>query len=179
MSLAAMERLGLDEIWWLVSPQNPLKPVAGMAPFAARFARARAVARHPLIRVSDIEQQLETQLTADTVAALKARFPHLRFVWIMGADNLLQFHRWAAWREIARMVPIVVLARPPYSGPSRRAPAMGWLRHFRRRTPRNWRNVRLPALIFLDLGLDPTSATALRAADPDWAAEHSPRRHAA
>lgn len=174
-----MQRLGLDEIWWLVSPQNPLKPVAGMAPFDARFSRAQAVARHPRIRVSDIECQLETQLTADTVAALKARFPHVRFVWIMGADNLLQFHRWAAWREIARMVPIVVLARPPYNSASRRAPAMGWLRRFRRRSARNWRTWRLPALIFLDLGLDPTSATALRAADPDWAEDHSPRRRAA
>lgn len=174
-----MERLGLDEIWWLVSPQNPLKPVAGMAPFPARLARAKAVARHPRIRVSDIESQFETQLTADTVAALKARFPHVRFLWIMGADNLLQFHRWAAWREIARMVPIVVLARPPYSGPSRRAPAMGFLGRFRRRTPRHWRTWRLPALIFLDLGLDPSSATALRAANPDWAAAHLPRRQAA
>jgi len=170
MSLAARKRLGLDEIWWLVSPQNPLKPADGMAPFAARLARARAVARHPRIRVLDIEARLETQLTADTVAALRARFPHIRFLWIMGADNLLQFHRWAAWREIARMVPIVVLARPPYTGRSRRAPATGWLRHFRRRSPRRWRDLPLPTFLFLDLGHDPSSATAIRARLPDWAA---------
>lgn len=169
MSLAVRSRMRLDEVWWLVSPQNPLKPAAGMAPFEARLARARAVARHPRIRVLDIEARLETQLTADTVAALRARFPHLRFAWIMGADNLLQFHLWAAWREIARMVPIVVVARPPYSGRCRRAPAMGWLRRFRRRHAARWRTWPLPSIVFLDLGLDPTSATAIRALDPAWA----------
>jgi nicotinate-nucleotide adenylyltransferase len=171
MSLEALRRLRLDSVWWLVSPQNPLKPVAGMAPLAARLASARAIARHPRIRVTGIEEELGTQLTIDTVQALKARFPQVRFLWLMGADNLTQFHRWAAWREIARAVPIVVMARPPYTAASQSAPAMGWLRRFRRRSPGRWREAALPALHVVHLGLDPTSATALRQAHPDWAAE--------
>lgn len=169
MSLAAMQRLKLDEIWWLVSPQNPLKPAAGMASLAARLASARAVARHPRIRVSSIEAELGTQLTVDTVQALRRRFPQLRFVWLMGADNLLQFHRWAEWRTIARTVPIVVLARPLYAGRSQSAPAMAWLRRHRRRSVAGWRAWRLPAIALLNVGLDQRSATAIRRADPDWA----------
>ncbi len=169
MSLAALQRLKLDEIWWLVSPQNPLKPAAGMASLSARLAYARAVANHPRIRVTAIEQQLGTQLTADTIPALKARFPQVRFLWLMGADNLLQFHRWADWRGIAREVPIVVLARPDYTGRSQFSPAMGWLRHFRRKSPANWRSWPLPAIVVVNLGHDSRSATAIRARTPDWA----------
>ena len=170
MSLAAMRLFGLDEVWWLVSPQNPLKPAQGMAPLAVRLASARAVAGHPRIRVTAIEQELGTQLTADTVPALKARFPQVRFLWMMGADNLLQFHRWADWRSIAREVPIVVMARPHYTGQSQFAPAMGWLRHFRHKSPAGWRNWALPALVTVNLGLDSRSATAIRRRRPDWAA---------
>jgi nicotinate-nucleotide adenylyltransferase len=170
ISLEVMRRFRLDEVWWLVSPQNPLKPVLGMAPLAARMASARAVARHPRIRVTDIEARLATQLTIDTIAGLKALHPRVRFLWIMGADNLLQFHRWSAWREIARAVPIVVVARAGYTGRSQFAPAMGWLRRFRRSTPARWRRATLPALYVLSEALDPQSATAIRRADPDWAA---------
>lgn len=169
MSLAAMDRLQLDELWWLVSPQNPLKPVAGMAPLEARLASARAVARHPRIRVSAIEAELGTQLTVDTVQALRRRYPQVRFLWLMGADNLLQFHRWADWRTIARTVPIVVLARPLYVGPSQSAPAMAWLRCHRRRVAAGWRTWRLPGIAILNVGLDQRSATAIRRDDPDWA----------
>jgi nicotinate-nucleotide adenylyltransferase len=178
MSLAAMQRLGLDEVWWLVSPQNPLKPVAGMAPLAARLGSARAVARHPRIRVTALEAELGTQLTVDTVAALKARHPQVRFLWLMGADNLLQFHRWAAFRDIARAVPIVVMARPLYAGPSQSAPAMGWLRRRRRRNPAGWRTWHLPAIALVHLGLDPRSATAIRREDPDWARDFAESRKA-
>jgi nicotinate-nucleotide adenylyltransferase len=171
MSLAALERLGLDEVWWLVSPQNPLKPVAGMAPLEVRLARAKRQARHPRIRATAIEAELGTQLTIDTLQALRRRFPQLRFLWLMGSDNLLQFHRWAAWRDIARTVPIVVMARPLYAGPSQSAPAMGWLRRHAHRNPAGWRMWRLPAIGFADFGLDQRSATAIRRADPDWAAE--------
>jgi nicotinate-nucleotide adenylyltransferase len=169
MSVAALDRLGLDEVWWLVSPQNPLKPEAGMAPLAARLASARAVARHPRIRVTAIEAELGTQLTIDTLQALKRRFPQVRFAWLMGADNLQQFHRWAQWREIARAVPIVVMARPLYAGRSQSAPAMGWLRRRRHRTVAGWRNWPLPGMALVHLGLDQRSATAIRASDPDWA----------
>lgn len=169
MSLAALERLGLDEIWWLVSPQNPLKPKAGMAPLPARLASAKVVARHPRIRPTAIETELGTQRTIDTLTALKRRFPHVRFLWLMGSDNLAQFHRWAAWRDIARSVPIVVMARPDYVGQSQTAPAMGWLRRHRHRSPAGWRNWHLPGLACVNFGLDPQSATAMRAAAPDWA----------
>lgn len=172
MSIAALKRLGLDEVWWLVSPQNPLKPVAGMAPLAARLASARAAARHPRIRVSAIEAELGTQLTIDTLQALKRRFPQVRFLWLMGADNLLQFHRWAEWRTIARTVPIVVMARPLYAGPSQSAPAMAWLRKYRHMNPADWRSWHLPALTYVNLGLDQRSATAIRRADPDWAHDY-------
>lgn len=173
MSVAALERLGLDEVWWLVSPQNPLKPVAGMAPLKARLASARLVARHPRIRPTAIEAELGTQLTVDTIQALKRRFPHVRFLWLMGSDNLLQFHRWAAWREIARQVPIVVMARPLYHGQSQSAPAMGWLRRYRHRNAAGWRSWHLPAIAQVNMGFDPTSATAIRRSDPDWADQYS------
>lgn len=173
MSLEALHRLRLDEIWWLVSPQNPLKPAAGMAPLDTRLRHARRVARHPRIRPTAIEQQLGTTRTADTLEALKKRFPHVRFLWLMGADNLGQFHRWYKWRHIARLVPIVVLARPGYIGPSQFAPAMGWLGRFRRKNPAGWRNWHLPALAIAHLGLDRRSATAIRAVRPDWA--HPPK----
>jgi nicotinate-nucleotide adenylyltransferase len=169
MSLAALERLGLDEVWWLVSPQNPLKPVAGMAPLAARIASARKVARHPRIRPTAIEAELGTQLTIDTLQALRRRFPQVRFLWLMGSDNLLQFHRWAAWRAIARTVPIVVMARPLYVGASQSAPAMAWLRRYRHRSAAGWRDWHLPGIALQDFGLDNRSATAIRREEPGWA----------
>lgn len=169
MSLAALERLGLDEIWWLVSPQNPLKPVAGMAPLAVRIASARKIARHPRIRPTAIEAELGTQLTVDTLQALRRRFPQVKFLWLMGSDNLLQFHRWAEWRTIARTVPIVVMARPLYVGPSQSAPAMAWLRRYRHRSAAGWRNWHLPGIALQDFGLDNRSATAIRREEPGWA----------
>ena len=169
MSIAALERLGLDEVWWLVSPQNPLKPVAGMAPLAARIASAKKVARHPGIRPTAIEAELGTQLTVDTLQALKHRFPQVRFLWLMGSDNLLQFHRWAEWRTIARTVPIVVMARPHYVGPSQSAPAMAWLRRYRHRSATGWRDWRLPGIALANFGLDNRSATAIRREEPGWA----------
>ncbi len=170
LSLGALKHLGLDEVWWLVSPGNPLKPAKGMAPLAARVASARRMARRAPIRVTAIEAELGTRFTADTLAELIRRFPDRRFVWLMGADNLAQFHRWRDWRKIAAMVPIAVIARPGYDGRAQKAPAMGWLRRFVRPAAgvRNRTCWRLPSLVLLDLPPDPTSATAIRAADPDW-----------
>jgi nicotinate-nucleotide adenylyltransferase len=170
ISLAAMDRLGLDGLWWLVSPGNPLKPDAGMAPLEARLLSARRVARGAPIRVSFIEQTLGTRYTIDTLRRLKALYPRHRFVWLMGADNLASFHRWRDWREIARTVPIAVVTRPGYHGAALKAPAMGWLRRFVRPATdaRNWTRWRLPSIVLLQLPPDPTNATALRAASPRW-----------
>lgn len=115
ISLIALRALGLDEVWWMVSPQNPLKPVAGMAPLAERMAGARRVARHPRIRVTAIEQALGTRYTFDTLRTLRQRFPDMRFTWLMGADNLRQVSRWKRWAELFRLVPIAVFDRPTYS----------------------------------------------------------------
>ncbi len=170
ISLAAIEALGLDEIWWLVSPGNPLKDEEGMAPLAARLASARRAARRSLIRATAIERRLGTIYTVDTLAALVRRFPDRRFIWLMGADNLAQFHLWRDWRKIAAMVPIAVIGRPGYDGAALKAPAWGWLRGFVRPAAmaRKWTEWRPPALVLLELPPDPTSATAIRAANPDW-----------
>ena len=170
VSLEAARRLGLDEVWWLVSPGNPLKPQKGMAPLAARVASARRAARRAPIRATFIEQELGTRFTVDTLRRLLRRYPHRRFIWLMGTDNLAQFHRWRDWRKIARMVPIAVVTRPGYYGEALLAPAMGWLRRFVRPASeaRHWTRWRLPSLVLLQLPPDPTSATALRAADPQW-----------
>jgi len=170
ISLAAAQALGLDEVWWLVSPGNPLKERAGMAPLEARFASARRQARRATIRVSAIERELGSPYTIDTLAALVRRYPRRRFVWIMGEDNLASLHRWRGWRRIASTVAIAVVTRPGYHAGARRARAMGWLRRFVRPAAgvRHWTEWSLPSLVLLRLPLDPTSATAIRAADPDW-----------
>jgi nicotinate-nucleotide adenylyltransferase len=108
---AAMARFGLDRVWWLVSPGNPLKPDAP-ADLCHRVSEARRLMRHPGVVVTDLERRLRTRFTADTIADLRRRFPGVRFVWLMGSDNLAAFHRWDRWREIAETVPLGVLARP-------------------------------------------------------------------
>jgi len=170
ISLAAADALGLDEVWWLVSPGNPLKKQPGMAALPARFASAKARTGRARIRVTAIERDLGSPYTVDTLRALLRRFPRRRFVWLMGEDNLTQFHRWRDWRGIAALVPIAVVTRPGYHRAARRSPAMGWLRRFVRpaATARQWTEWRLPSLVLLRSPLDPTSATALRAADPGW-----------
>jgi nicotinate-nucleotide adenylyltransferase len=170
LSLHAIRALGLDEVWWLVSPGNPLKAEEGMAPYAARLASARAMARHAPIRVSGIEARLGTRYTADTLDKLVRLYPRHRFVWLMGADNLAQFHRWRDWRGIARKVPIAVIARPGYDARAHASPAMSWLRRAVRPAGQamNWTRWRLPGLVLLRFRPDPTSATRIRDADPAW-----------
>jgi nicotinate-nucleotide adenylyltransferase len=168
ISLAALEALGLDEIWWLVSPGNPLKPAKGMASLVDRFASAFELAGHAPIRVTAIERELGTVYTADTLAKLVRRFPQHRFIWLMGADNLAQFHRWRDWRSMSRTMAIAVATRPGYDAVALKAPAWGWLRRFVRPVAMDWTLWRPPALVLLQLPPDPTSATAIRAANPDW-----------
>lgn len=165
VSLIALNRLKLDRVWWLLSPQNPLKSASDMASLAQRRARAEAVARHPRIHVTDVECRLGTQYTADTLVALKRRFRGVRFVWLMGADNLAQLPRWDRWLTIMNTMPIAVLDRPGYA----RA-ALGSLaaQRFARSRVREERAPELafrapPAWIFLTHRLHPASATALRA----------------
>ncbi|WP_149142615.1 nicotinate-nucleotide adenylyltransferase [Gemmobacter caeruleus] len=107
----ALRRFGLDQVWWLVTPGNPLK-ARQPAPMAERLAHARALMRHPRVRVTDLEAHLGTRHTAQTLARLRAIYPGVRFVWLMGADNLVQFHRWDRWEAIMQSVPLGILARP-------------------------------------------------------------------
>ena len=165
LSLQAMRRLELDRVWWLVSPQNPLKPAAGMAPFAQRLAAARTVARHPRLLVSDVEARLGTIRTADTLARLTRRYPRTHFVWLMGADNLVQVPQWERWREIFEAVPVAVFARPSYS---LLALAGAAARRYRRnRVPeasaRALAGLAPPAWVFCRMRLDPISASTIRA----------------
>ena len=167
LSLLALERLELDEVWWLVSPQNPLKPVAGMAPFAVRLDQARrVVAGHRRIIVSDLESRLGgSTYTADTLHALRRRFPRLRFVWLIGADNLIQLRHWQRWREIFRTVAIAVFDRPSYSLKALAGlPARSFARQ---RVPpsasRRLAEINPPAWVFFHSRLDPRSAARIRA----------------
>lgn len=112
ISLMALRVLRLDCVWWLVTPQNPLKSASDNAPFEKRLAQAQTVADHPRILVTDIEARLGTRFTVDTLKRLKKRHPGTRFVWLMGADNLAGFNRWRAWKTIARTMPIAVMDRP-------------------------------------------------------------------
>jgi nicotinate-nucleotide adenylyltransferase len=173
-----MRILGLDEVWWLVSPQNPLKTADGMAGLGARLASAEDVARHPRIRPTIIEVELGTRYAVDTVAALQRARPGTRFIWLMGADILPELHRWRRWRRFARLLPIAVLARPRFMGPALASPAMGWLRRWRqpRSQAARWTEWATPAIVILEIRQTPLSATALRAADPDWYRRYGARR---
>lgn len=175
ITLFAMRALGLDEVWWLVSPGNPLKPKAGMAPLVARIRAARAQARRAPISVTALERRLGSPYTIDTLRTLRHRWPKRRFVWLMGSDNLAQFARWRDWRGIARTMPIAVIARPGYDGAALASPAMAWMRRHRTdaasfRKRGEWS---APALIELRFDPDPRSATAVRRADPEWASRFS------
>jgi nicotinate-nucleotide adenylyltransferase len=177
ISREALRLLDLDAVWWLVSPGNPLKPAAGMASLPARLASARAMAaRWPRIHATAIEAALDTRFTVETIHALKRLAPRRRFIWLMGADNLASFDRWRRWRAIASAVPIAVFARAGYHHAARIAPAMGWLRRFERPAARarHWADWSAPAITLLPTRLDPSSATAIRAANPGWAARPSP-----
>jgi len=171
ISQLALARLGLNEVWWLVSPQNPLKPEIGMAPFESRLESANAVARDRRIRVSAIEAELGTRYTADTVNALQTRYPAARFVWLMGADNLVQIPRWRAWTQIFNTIPIAVFARASYD--SRALSELASVRFRRARIPeraaRSLPDAAPPAWVFLRIKPHPATATELRQ-NGDWPA---------
>jgi nicotinate-nucleotide adenylyltransferase len=162
----ALKQLGLDEVWFLVSPGNPLKPQQGMGTLSDRLASARTEASRPGLRVTAIEQALATRFTADTLAALCRRFPRVRFVWLMGADNLTQIPLWDRWSALFRTMPIAVFARPTYSTKALAGKAAHRFSAARLR-PRDGA-ARLgskdpPAWVFLHTRLHPASASAIRA----------------
>lgn len=165
ISLLALKRLVLDEVWWLITPQNPLKSRAETAPLAERMLAAKRVARHPRIRVSDLETRLGTSHTSDTLARLRPRFPQCTFVWLMGADNLVQISRWKDWQRIFHLAPIAVVSRPSYS---RRALTGRSARVFARyRLPagqaKSLATREPPAWVFLHARTHSGSATRIRA----------------
>ncbi len=164
--LIALHRLGLDRVWWLVTPGNPLKDTRWLSPLADRIAAARALAAHPRIDVSGFEAELGARYSFDTLRYLIARCPGVRFVWIMGADNLRSFHRWQKWRAIARMVPIAVVDR---LGPSLYATAGTAAQALvRARIPETaaptLADRRPPVWVYLHGLKSPLSSTALRVA---------------
>ena len=164
ISKAALKRFGLHQLWWLVSPGNPLK-AKGPAPLPDRLSASRAIMRHPRVRVTDIDARLGTKYTAQTLAALRRRYPGVRFVWLMGADNLAQFHHWQDWRWIMDHVPVGVLARPDDRLSARMSRAARVYRqaklskhaaHIIGRCP-------APAWSFVNLPMSNQSSTAIRA----------------
>jgi nicotinate-nucleotide adenylyltransferase len=170
ISLFAMKRLQLDSIWWLVSPGNPLKEPGGLHDLGERAEAARRVANHPRIHVSCLEAVIGTRYTVDTITYLRRRCAGLRFVWIMGADNLAQFHRWESWRRIAAAVPIAVIDRPPQSFRALTAPAAQALAPYRlaERDAGRLANRRAPAWVFLTGMKLNLSSTRLRNPDGSW-----------
>ena len=177
ISLFLLRALGLDEVWWMVSPGNPLKPRAGMAPLGVRVRSAMAQARRAPIRVTAIERELGTRYTVDTLRAIERRFPKHRFVWLMGSDNLVQFDLWDRWRQIAASVPIGVLSRPGSRVAARHAPAAQIMRRWRLPQFRAGELAMCdpPAWVLVNLPMSPQSSTAIRAArnelKPDGGAE--------
>lgn len=165
ISEAALKRLGLDQVWWLVSPGNPLKSHAELAPLADRLAQCRALASDPRIEVTTLEDSLGSRATAITLAFLRRRLGSVHFVWLMGGDNLAGFHRWTAWRRIAALMPIAVVDRPHWRLAALASPAARALARSRideaqagglaLRAP--------PAWIYLTLPLSPESSTEIRA----------------
>ncbi|TAJ95320.1 MAG: nicotinate-nucleotide adenylyltransferase [Reyranella sp.] len=168
ISLEALKRLGLDEVWWLVSPQNPLKSGDGMEPLPTRVARARQVARHPRIRVGAPELVLGTRYTLDTVRALKRVYRDAKFVWLMGADILPQLVDWAGWRNLFEAIPIAAFARPGWGHAALSSTAPRTFGRFRlgAHEARRLATCEPPAWCFIPSRLDEHSATAIRAGRP-------------
>lgn len=168
ITLEAMKRFGLDRVWWLVSPGNPLK-TEGPAPMDRRIAAARALVQHPRVTVTGIEATLGTRYTAETLRGLQRLYPGVRFVWLMGADNLAGFHRWDRWEQIMHSVPVGVIARPGrrLTGRMSKAADVYAPYRIRGRDARRLATAHAPGWCFINVPLDHTSSTAIRARG-DW-----------
>ncbi len=164
ITLQALRRFGLDRVWWLVSPGNPLKP-RGPAALERRMAAARALMRHPKVVVSDIEARLGTRYTAETLRRLMRLYPGVRFVWLMGADNLALFHEWQQWEWIMQTVPIGVLARPGDRSAARCSKAAARYRNamLRGRDSRLLTAYRPPCWCFVNVPMVNVSSSGIRA----------------
>jgi nicotinate-nucleotide adenylyltransferase len=164
VALYALKRLNLDHVWWLVSPQNPLKPARDYSDYEERLAQTRKIARHPRFIVTDLEHTLRTRTTAATLAALKNVMRRGRFVWIMGADSFANLHHWNDWTDIPEALPLAILARPGYSMRALGGPAS--LRYLGNRIPADAApslpDAKPPAWCFIPMPLRPESSTAIR-----------------
>ena len=158
----AIARMGLDQVWWLVTPGNPLK-ARQPAPMADRLAQAKALMDHPRVKITELETDLGTTTTADTIDRLRAIYPQVRFVWLMGADNLVQFHRWGRWRDILRAVPVGVLARPGSGVAARLSVAAQAFRVHRVARGEGLGARQPPVWCFVNLPMNAASSSAIRA----------------
>lgn len=158
----AIKRMGLDRVWWLVSPGNPLK-LQQPAPMAARLAQARRVMQDPRVVITGLEADLGTRATVDTLARLRAIYPGVHFVWLMGADNLVQFHKWNRWRDILRSVPVGVLARPGSGVAARLSVAAQSFRVHQVDRGEGLGTKKPPVWCFMNVPLNDTSSSAIRA----------------
>src|SRR5690606_18466300 len=164
----ALKRFGLDQVWWLVSPGNPLKK-RGPAPMARRIAAAREVMDHPRVQITDIEARIGTRFTAATLERLRVLYPGVRFVWLMGADSLADFHRWDRWQWILSHVPVGVLARPGQRISARTSVAAARFERFRLpgRQAQLLGRLDSPVWCFVNIPMNAMSSSAIRAAG-DW-----------
>ncbi len=158
----ALKRMGLDQVWWLVTPGNPLKP-RQPAPMGDRLAQAGRVMRDPRVKITALEERLGTRATFDTIRRLKAIYPGVTFVWLMGADNLVQFHRWGRWRDILRMVAVGVLARPGAGVHARLSVAARAFRVHQVDRGENLRGRKPPVWAFVNLPMNDASSSEIRA----------------
>jgi len=164
---AAIKRLGLDQVWWLVTPGNPLKAQDELSPLGGRMGLIRSFARGPRMKITSFERELGTPYTAATLSFLKRRHPSVRFVWVMGADNLASFHRWQHWRRIAETMPIAVVDRPGWRHRALSSPAARALARSRlpESAARSLAERKPPAWMLLSIRLSDLSSTALRLAE--------------
>ncbi len=159
ISLLALKRLKLDQVWWLVSPGNPLKNAGELRPLKERVLQCQKLVNHPRIRISTIESELRTRYTIDTVTELQKRFPNIRFVWLMGADNLAILHRWKRWQELTKKIPFAIFDRAPFSHRALRGKGALYMASKR---SSHLMSRRLPSWVYLQLSRHPASSTQLR-----------------
>ena len=171
---AAMRRLRLDQLWWLITPGNPLKSHNGLPSLDSRMKLVGAFARGPRMKITGFERELDTHYTAGTLSFLKHRFPAVRFVWIMGADNLASFRRWQHWRDIAWTMPIAVVDRPGWRHAGLASPTARALEKYRlpESHAASLADQKPPAWMLLTIHLSGLSSTALRIAAPHRAQEN-------